>query len=202
MPPRPQRPTAPTQAQTATSKSSGKVATPKKTAQATTGTSTGTKTGTSTGTSARGSGQGTKSGFFYDRLMYPEVFYKVCYGKQNPGEATRNLHTFKPASIDGYQRYSVKGADYPGITPTTNRTTSGTLVTGLTAANLKKLDNFEGSGFERKSVTVNLLKRLRGGQVTDDGKASGQVYVFKDPQGLKVDWNAEASHRDSLADLH
>ncbi|KAH6847229.1 hypothetical protein B0I37DRAFT_445514 [Chaetomium sp. MPI-CAGE-AT-0009] len=136
------------------------------------------------------SGEGTNSAFLYGTLMMPELFYKTLYGTTNPPESTRKLHTFQPASLDGYQRFCVKAVEYPGIIPARNRKVYGTFVSGLTKAHLQKMDKYEGGQYDRKPLTVNLLKRLGGGEVADAGKAVGDVYIFKFPHELEVtDWD-------------
>jgi hypothetical protein len=119
--------------------------------------------------------------------MFPELFYKTCYGTKNPSEEFRKRHTFQPASISGYQRLRVNGMEYPGITPTSNRTVSGTFITGLTAENLQKMDKYEGGQFDRKQVTITLLKRQGNGNTTNNGSKVGDVWVFKFPHELETE---------------
>lgn len=119
----------------------------------------------------------------------PEVFYKTIYGTTDPPEATRKLHPFQPSMLDGYQRFRVMDVVYPGIIPTKGRKVYGTLVSGLTKAHIQKLDKYEGDQYDRRSVTVNLVKRLGGGNLADAGKAVADVYIFKFPQELDaMDW--------------
>lgn len=119
--------------------------------------------------------------------MFQEVFFNVCYGTPNPPENIRKRHTFRPAKLPGYQRWCVRDANYPGITPTKNRSVYGTFVTGLTKTNIQRLDDFEGDGYERYFVNVDLVKRLGDGNIADDGKARTQTYVFLYPEDLEMD---------------
>lgn len=118
--------------------------------------------------------------------MFPEVFFKVCYGNSNPSENIRKRHTFKRAVLHGYKRWRVRDADYPGITPTKNGKVYGIFATGLTKANIQKLDHFEGNMYYRTPITVDLLKKTEGGRLADDGKATGETYVFKYPHELEM----------------
>ncbi|RYP67442.1 hypothetical protein DL770_008624 [Monosporascus sp. CRB-9-2] len=112
----------------------------------------------------------THSAFFYGTLMAPEVFFTVCYSR-------------------------VEHADYPGITPDPDHEVRGTYVTGLTDANMVKLDQFEGSQYERRTVKVRLLTKV--GNDKGEGNVEGEeveceVYVFMSPQDLEDrEWDFE-----------
>jgi hypothetical protein len=121
--------------------------------------------------------------------MFPQLFYKTLYGNKDPSDDIRDLHKFQMASIDGYQRLCVYQAAYPGITPATGRTVSGYLVTGLTAANLQKMDKYEGGQYDRKPLTIKLSKMLGTGKVVSDGTVVADAYIFKYPHVLeKKEW--------------
>ncbi|KAH6627454.1 AIG2-like family-domain-containing protein [Chaetomium tenue] len=206
---RTQRPPAPPPA--AAPKKTRKVA-DSKVAQANTGASTGASTEkaqaskdkvskTAKAQTSTASDEGTGCAFLYGTLMMPEVFYKTIYGTTDPPEATRKLHPFQPAMLDGYQRLRVMDVVYPGIIPLKGRKVYGTLVSGLTKAHIQKLDRYEGDQYDRKSVTVNLVKRLGGGNLADAGKAVADVYVFKFPQELDTtDWDPVEFRREYMAD--
>lgn len=120
--------------------------------------------------------------------MVPDVFYSVCYGSKNVPKAIAKLHTFNPAILHGYCRRRVKYADYPGITEDEDHSVFGTFTTGLTRANMAKLDIFEGSQYVRKTVTVKLLEKL--GSVSGEGNVEGEertaeVYVYLDKRELE-----------------
>ncbi|RYO79838.1 hypothetical protein DL763_009133 [Monosporascus cannonballus] len=105
----------------------------------------------------------THSAFFYGTLMAPEVFFTVCYSR-------------------------VEHADYPGITPDPDHEVRGTYVTGLTDANMAKLDQFEGSEYERRTVKVRLL--TKAGNDKGEGNVEGEeveceTYIFMSPQYLE-----------------
>jgi len=120
--------------------------------------------------------------------MVPDVFYSVCYNSKDVPDAIAKLHSFRPALLHGYCRRRVKYADYPGITEDPAHDVFGTYTTGLTKANMAKLDFFEGSQYERRTVSVTLLEKL--GNVKGEGQVEGQerkaeVYVYLDKRELE-----------------
>ncbi|KAG6004173.1 hypothetical protein E4U21_001353 [Claviceps maximensis] len=151
----------------------------------------------STSTSGtRMSGEGTA--FVYGTLMAPEVFFSVCYGDENPPKIIRDLHTFTPALLHGFSRRRVKSADYPGAVPEAGHEIRGFLVTGLTDANIDKLDFFEGSEYERRTVIVQELEKV--GRESIPGKeVSASVYVFLKVDDLeKREWDFEEFRREKM----
>jgi len=75
-----------------------------------------------------------------------------------------------PAVLLEFTRHQVKDADYPGILPVNRGSTlfnrpltqeecsvRGTVVRGLTARDIKRLDTFEGSEYTRECVHVQPL---------------------------------------------
>lgn len=130
--------------------------------------------------------------------MAPEVFYSVCYGTSDPPDAFKGLHTLTPAVLDDYSRHRVKHADYPGIVPEEGHSVRGVFATGLTDANMVKLDYFEGSEYERKKVKVKVLKTVDGKEAEGEER-DAIAYVFLYPDSLeRVEWDFEAFRRDKL----
>lgn len=129
--------------------------------------------------------------------MVPAVFYTVCYGAKDVPDAIAALHTFKPAVLHGYVRRRVRYADYPGITAKEGHQVAGSFVTGLTSANLAKLDYFEGGQYERRRVRVKLLDKVgnaRGEGNVEGEEATAEVYVFLDEGDLEdKEWYARLS---------
>lgn len=121
--------------------------------------------------------------------MAAEVFFTVCYRNSTTDiNLLKSLHKFQPAILHGYCRRRVRDADYPGIAPDADHEVRGMLVSGLTSANVYKLDVFEGSEYTREKVKVRLLTNVGDG----DGKgnvegeeAETSVYVFKYPEYLE-----------------
>lgn len=116
------------------------------------------------------------SAFFYGTLMAPQVLHRVCHGSMdptNPIYATHNLRT-QPAVLHGHRRHRVKGADYPAVLPHPVSTVRGTYVTGLTDADLWRLDIFEGDEYRREAVTVRVLTTV-GDDTTGEGNVEGEA---------------------------
>ncbi|KAJ4306457.1 hypothetical protein N0V88_001258 [Collariella sp. IMI 366227] len=148
------------------------------------------------------SDENTHCAFFYGTLMVPDVFYSVCYGTKDVPEAIAKLHTFQSAILHGYCRRRVTYADYPGIVEDQDHEVFGTFTTGLTNANMGKLDYFEGAEYERRQVTVKLLEKL--GNLKGEGNVEGEertaeVYVYRDKKNLEdKEWDLEEFRRDKL----
>jgi hypothetical protein len=86
----------------------------------------------------------------------------------------------------------VKHADYPGITPDADHEVRGMYVTGLTDANMYHLDQFEGSEYDRKTVTTRLLSRDNKGSLVEGESVECEVYVFNNPAELEDrEWDYE-----------
>lgn len=130
--------------------------------------------------------------------MAPHILHRVIHGTPNPEPWQKALLSFKPAVLHGYRRHRVWGADYPGIVPVTNTTTStdknekentkpesneanssvlGTLVSGLTDGDIHRLDAFEGSDYVKTPVKVRVLRE----SVSVGGRQEGSV--AKRPDG-------------------
>ncbi|KAH7915672.1 hypothetical protein BJ138DRAFT_1054509 [Hygrophoropsis aurantiaca] len=104
--------------------------------------------------------------FFYGTLMHPEILKRVI---GNDG-----LHLkICPALLSDYTRHQVKHADYPGIIPYSKsrsafnhdldleeRSVRGSLVTGLSAEDIRLLDIFEGNEYTREEISVHPLAPL------------------------------------------
>lgn len=136
--------------------------------------------------------------------MTPEVFFTVCYGHSTPDPAIAALHTFRPAVLHDYCRQRVVHADYPGITAEPGKQVFGSYVTGLTRANVGRLDVFEGDQYERRRLRVRLLTRVGADAATGKGREEGeeveaQTYVFVDRTELEDrEWDLEEFRREKL----
>ena len=143
--------------------------------------------------------------FFYGTLMAPQVLHRVCHGSSqpdNPVFATHKLKTY-PAILHNYRRHRVKHADYPAILPVQNSTVRGTYVTGLTEADIWRLDIFEGSEYRRDEVKVHVLNKV--GNEDGEGNVEGsqikaQTYVWSASPSLLEDteWDFAEFKRDKL----
>ncbi|PPR00792.1 hypothetical protein CVT24_000757 [Panaeolus cyanescens] len=101
--------------------------------------------------------------FFYGTLMHPRILQRVI---KNDGVHLECC----PAVLTDFTRHKVKGADYPGLIPyskgktlfdhpltTEEKSVRGTVVKGLTEADLEALDRFEGDEYIRRPVQAHLL---------------------------------------------
>lgn len=130
--------------------------------------------------------------------MAPEVFFSVCHGQKNPPQAVQNLYTFTPAILDNHCRHRVKFADYPGVVPEDGHCVRGIYATGLTEANVQKLDYFEGSEYKRANVKVTLLQQKDGEEVKGEVKESS-AYIFLYPEQLeKQEWDFEHFRKEKM----
>ncbi|KAK4137535.1 hypothetical protein BT67DRAFT_438787 [Trichocladium antarcticum] len=147
--------------------------------------------------------EGVHCAFFYGTLMVPDVFYSVCYGSKDVPKAIAQLHSFHPALLHGYCRRRVRYADYPGIIEDEGHQVFGSFTTGLTSANMDKLDYFEGSQYVRRKVSVKLLDKVGGenGEGNVEGEErTAEVYVFLDRNDLEdQEWDLEHFRREKLA---
>lgn len=118
--------------------------------------------------------------------MARAVLYRVLYGTSNVSSdpATGVLAaraaklTIEPAILYDYCRHRVRHADYPGIIPQEGESVRGTYVTGLTDADVYRLDIFEGSEYRRDTVQVVLLGDGKDSGTPDTEKFYAQTYVY------------------------
>jgi len=148
--------------------------------------------------------------------MAPEVFFTVLYGSSRPDAAIRQLHTFQPAVLHGYCRHRVRRADYPAIVSEDGHSVRGVYATGLTDANVQRLDYFEGDGYRKEVVRVRLLEREGdsekpvegdseklvegdGEKLVEGEEVEAMVYVFKHPNMLELgEWDFEHFRKERL----
>ncbi len=100
--------------------------------------------------------------FTYGSLMYEQIWNLVVEG----------VYLKSTATISGFIRRAVIGEDYPALLgPAGSAETEGILYFNVTAADLCRLDEFEGRYYARKQEPV----------VVEDGSTfAAQVYIFKD----------------------
>ncbi|GAC77383.1 hypothetical protein PANT_26d00024 [Moesziomyces antarcticus T-34] len=88
-----------------------------------------------------------RSMFFYGTLVHPRILARVI------GSAGAHVRV-QNAVLDGATLYHVRGEEYPGLVRTPTGMVKGTLVTGLTDADVQCLDAFEGDEYVRMRVGV------------------------------------------------
>ncbi len=59
-----------------------------------------------------------------------------------------------PAQLMGYRRRGLYGEDYPAIVPDRQYLVQGLLYTGITSAQLRAIDRYEGELYRRIQVSV------------------------------------------------
>jgi hypothetical protein len=127
--------------------------------------------------------------------MAPEVLYRVIYGTTTPEKWQKANLKIVPAILHGYCRHQVQNADYPGIIAEDGKSVKGTYVTGLNGQDVRRLDLFEGTEYERIIVTANLIKS----DGTDGKEVQAQSYIYKNEAGLvKQEWNFDEFVKDKM----
>lgn len=82
--------------------------------------------------------------FAYGTLQVPAIVAQIV-GRPLAGV---------PARLDGYARYRVEGRVYPAVVEAAAGEVAGILYAGLDAAELERLDIYEGDLYERREVAV------------------------------------------------
>ena len=82
--------------------------------------------------------------FCYGTLMVPEVWRRVA-GRPRPGRAAR---------LPGYVRCRIAGTPWPAMVARSGAVTEGLLRSGVTVAELRRLDAWEGRLYRRVRVEV------------------------------------------------
>lgn len=85
-----------------------------------------------------------------------------------------------PATLPAHRRHAVCDAPYPAAVPDATASIHGLLALGLTAAELARLDAFEGLEYTRQPVSVH----------TPAGTVPAAAYLWIDtPARLAGDWD-------------
>ncbi|KAF9768765.1 hypothetical protein IL306_013896 [Fusarium sp. DS 682] len=130
--------------------------------------------------------------------MAPEVFFTVCFNDRDPPQAIKDMYTFAPAILDGYCRHRVRWADYPAVVPEKGQSVLGIYATGLTDANIGRLDDFEGSEYFKEKVKVKVLNK-NGTAPKKEVIKETFVYIFNNPEGLeKREWDFEEFRKSKM----
>ena len=77
--------------------------------------------------------------FTYGSLMFAEVWQRVVRGH----------YASHAARLDGYRRFAVRDDTYPGIVTSSDSSVEGLVYTDVDAADLARLDDFEGDLYAR-----------------------------------------------------
>lgn len=97
------------------------------------------------------------------------------------------------ATLDGYRRHLVIGAEYPGMVARAGHQVRGVLYLDLPPTAWPRLDRFEGEEYERRIVAVALA---------DGTVARAWTYVFRDEFSARLgerDWDFARFLREGKA---
>lgn len=118
--------------------------------------------------------------FTYGTLQVPEIFEAV----------TGTITASKPAVLQDYVRYGIRGQVFPGIIPEHGASVTGRYYFNIDVRTLASIDEFEGVLYERRTVHVNV-----GGK-----KRPAEAYVVSLPYR---DWlNGRPWRLDTFRDRH
>lgn len=119
--------------------------------------------------------------FAYGSLVFDEVIAAV----------TGARYAGSPAVLEGFARYLVKGATYPGLVPEPGSRVDGLVYHDVSTAAFDRLDRFEGEYYARRTVQV----------VADGGTVAAETYVFREEWRHLLSserWDAEHFRRHHL----
>ena len=135
--------------------------------------------------------------------MAPPVLHRVVHGSTPPTELQKSLLKVKPAILHGYCRRRVRYADYPAIIPSKEASVRGSYVSGLTGADIWRLDIFEGDEYIRKKVKVSLLDQV--GDADGKGNVEGEelevetyVWIASEERLEKGEWDFAEFQREKM----
>jgi gamma-glutamylcyclotransferase (GGCT)/AIG2-like uncharacterized protein YtfP len=80
----------------------------------------------------------------YGSLMFEPVWSAVVTGQ----------YSSRSVRVEGWQRFMIPGEDYPGAIPSAGSSMAAVLWEGVGAADLVRLDEFEGDQYQRVPVVV------------------------------------------------
>lgn len=137
--------------------------------------------------------------------MAPAVLHRVCHGSSSPDNPVFAAHQLKsrPAILHNHRRHRVKHADYPAVLPRPDSSVRGTLVTGLTDADIWRLDIFEGSEYRRDRVGVRPLKHVgdesgHGNIEDDEVEAETYIWIAGANQLEESEWDFAEFQREKM----
>ncbi|MCJ1473558.1 hypothetical protein MMC13_002209 [Lambiella insularis] len=134
--------------------------------------------------------------------MAPQILHRVIHGTTTPSALQSSFLTIKPAILHGYRRHKVSACDYPAIIPShagdPSHTVRGAFVTGLTAADIFRLDAFEGEEYVRRKVRVEVLGGSGGEEEGEEVEAETYVWVDGEEMLEEGEWRFETFVREKL----
>jgi len=119
--------------------------------------------------------------FTYGTLEIPSVVKRVL-GRDFVG---------RPAVLNDYARYLVRGETYPAIREEPGSAVRGTVYDGIDGELFRRLDTYEGEEYQKRSVQV----------MTDDGPHHAFVYTCAPGLLSDTPWDQAAFIAHHLADF-
>ena len=111
--------------------------------------------------------------FTYGSLMFPAVWEQVVRGH----------YLSIRAVLTGHARYAIADENYPGMVARDGAAVEGILYRDVAAADVTRLDIFEGADYRRAAVRV---------QLPDGTETEAYTYLYNLPQRLlDKEWNVE-----------
>ncbi|KAI9784892.1 MAG: hypothetical protein M1816_000587 [Peltula sp. TS41687] len=135
--------------------------------------------------------------------MVPEVLNRVCYGQARPEPSTMRPRSITPAILPNHCRHRVQRCDFPAVIVSEGHTVRGTWVTGLSAMDVWRLDNFEGSMYERVTVKVKLLAKVddatgKSHEKGEEVETQTYVWIAENDELEEREWDFEEFRREKL----
>jgi gamma-glutamylcyclotransferase (GGCT)/AIG2-like uncharacterized protein YtfP len=87
--------------------------------------------------------------FTYGSLMVDRVWNRVL-------NCPANTHRAAPATLQGFQRFCVRGETYPGLVHSAADRVVGVAYFEVTPAQIELLDRFEGHHYRREYVNITI----------------------------------------------
>ncbi|MGD9942362.1 MAG: gamma-glutamylcyclotransferase family protein [Burkholderiaceae bacterium] len=123
--------------------------------------------------------------FTYGSLMFDPVWSHVVRGR----------YTSRRGELDGFRRHALDGVSYPGVVVQPGARVAGRVYLDVDDADLRRLDDFEGSQYRRILVDVDTT--------THDGaieRLSAGLYLFLPAERLlDRDWDPQRFEREDIA---
>jgi gamma-glutamylcyclotransferase (GGCT)/AIG2-like uncharacterized protein YtfP len=119
--------------------------------------------------------------FTYGSLMFAPVWERVVRGNYKNSLAT----------LAGHSRHALIGETYPGVRMNSAAKVRGRVYFGVDAADIARLDDFEGDNYDRLITPVT----LESGEAVDAG-----FYLYKGPLAFTAqDWDPQWFEREGMA---
>ena len=106
--------------------------------------------------------------FAYGSLMFPEVWTRVVRGRYRSA----------PAQVPDHARFMVRDETYPGAVAAPGQRLAGVLWFDVDAADLARLDRFEGADYRRIVVSARVADGADGAESTGNRRHAAALYLY------------------------